>query len=265
MAEAIDDVRKLGDDRRIERRVEAFRSQEDIDHRLHLARELLEHEVLVLHLGCELRSLEQALAVPHARRHLPGRDERRIAAGENRGLDLGDLPVVLGVEDVVDGGETDILVAAPIARHEVTAEQLVIVGSCRLHVSRRRYICVSVSHETRGWRSVVRDIVQEGMAGSDGERRVHRVGKIADQHRARAGDELRHSGRGIGDEIAVSVSEQERDVVNVLIVELNTEQFLACAFTWAQVGMPPLSALLSSRPVATGRPFASSTYSRKNT
>ena len=62
-----------------------------------------------------------------------------IAAGENRRLDLVDLPVVLGVEDVVDGGEADVLVAAAVARHEVTVEQLVVVGSwSRLHVGRRR-------------------------------------------------------------------------------------------------------------------------------
>ena len=42
-------------------RVEA--AEERADQRLHLARELLEHEVLVLHLGDEARRLEQPLAV----------------------------------------------------------------------------------------------------------------------------------------------------------------------------------------------------------
>ena len=65
VAEAIDHVRELGDDRRIDRGVvDLGRGEEDVDLRLDLARELLEHEVLVLHLGAEARRLEQALAVP---------------------------------------------------------------------------------------------------------------------------------------------------------------------------------------------------------
>ena len=58
MAEAVDGVRELGDDRRIDRGVVAERSEELVHHRLNGARELLEHEVLVLHLGAELRGLE---------------------------------------------------------------------------------------------------------------------------------------------------------------------------------------------------------------
>ena len=77
VAEAIDRMRELGHDGRIDRGIETFRGKEDIDHRLDLARELLEHQVLVLHFGGELRRLEQALAVPHARRKLPRRDEGR--------------------------------------------------------------------------------------------------------------------------------------------------------------------------------------------
>ena len=64
VAEAVDHVRELGDDRRIELRREALGRQEHVDVRLDLARELLEHQVLVLHLGAELGGLEQALAVP---------------------------------------------------------------------------------------------------------------------------------------------------------------------------------------------------------
>ena len=65
MAEAIDGVRELGDDRRVDRGVvDLGRGKEDVDLRLDLARELLEHQVLVLHLGAEAGGLEQALAVP---------------------------------------------------------------------------------------------------------------------------------------------------------------------------------------------------------
>ena len=51
-----------------------------------------------------------------------------VTAGEHRRLDLLDLPIVLGVEDVVDGGESDVLVAAAVAGDEVRVEQLVVVG-----------------------------------------------------------------------------------------------------------------------------------------
>ena len=65
MAEAIDGVRELRDDRRIEIDVVHLgRREERIDHRLDGAGELLEHQMLVLHLGAELRDLEQPLAVP---------------------------------------------------------------------------------------------------------------------------------------------------------------------------------------------------------
>ena len=70
MAEAVDHVRELGDDRRIDRGVEAVGHEEDVDVRLDLAGEFLEHEMLVLHLGAELGGLEQALAVPDESGHL---------------------------------------------------------------------------------------------------------------------------------------------------------------------------------------------------
>ena len=39
-----------------------------------------------------------------------------------------DQAVVLGVEDRVDGGQADVLVAAPVAGDEVGVEHLVVVG-----------------------------------------------------------------------------------------------------------------------------------------
>ena len=77
VAEAIDHMGELGHDRRIDRRVEPVRNHEHVDVRLDLAREFLEHEVLILHLGAELGGLEQALAVPH--------ETRRPAAGGRQG------------------------------------------------------------------------------------------------------------------------------------------------------------------------------------
>ena len=77
MAEAVDRVGELRLDRRVDvRRVDVERP----DRRLHLAGELLEDEVLVLHLGHEAGRLEQALTVA-------------VAAGAVRALDASGLPV----------------------------------------------------------------------------------------------------------------------------------------------------------------------------
>ncbi len=61
VAEAIDRIGELGDDGGVEMDVGVA---EQMDGGRYLARELLEHEVLVLRLGAELGSLEQALTVP---------------------------------------------------------------------------------------------------------------------------------------------------------------------------------------------------------
>ena len=64
----------------------AVRHDEEVDVGLHLAGEVLEHEMLVLHLGAELGGLEQAFAVPDEGRHdlrrrsmAAGGDDRRPA------------------------------------------------------------------------------------------------------------------------------------------------------------------------------------------
>ena len=88
VAEAIDDVRELGDDARVDVGVVAVRHDEEVDVGLHLAGEVLEHEMLVLHLGAELGGLEQAFAVP-------------VSEGRHGSLRVG--------RDGVDqGGEVDI-------------------------------------------------------------------------------------------------------------------------------------------------------------
>ncbi len=63
VAEAIHDVGELRGDRRIDVHVDAAG---DVDRGCDVARELLEHDVLVFGLGAELRRLEQPVAVPLA-------------------------------------------------------------------------------------------------------------------------------------------------------------------------------------------------------
>ena len=140
VAEAVDHVRELGDDRRIDRGVEAVGHDEDVDIGLDLAGELFEHEMLVLHLGAELRSLEQAFAVPDESgdlRPVAGSAatsttshsfrKARSSVGEDDLLGVLDQAVVLGMEDMVDGGQADVLVDAAVAGDEVRVEQLVVI------------------------------------------------------------------------------------------------------------------------------------------
>ena len=107
------------------------------DGRLHLARELLEDRVLIFHLRDEACRLEKPLAVvvagdsdglPLRQRGDPGR--RRVVG--QRVVDVIDQPVVFGVEDLVDRGQRDVLVAAPVTTGEVRVEHLVVVGVRRL-------------------------------------------------------------------------------------------------------------------------------------
>ena len=88
MAEAIDRVRELGNDRRID--VRGRVEHERIDRRLNAARKLFEHQVLILHFGGEARGLEQALAVPLQ----VGRNQRLNFRGREGGCHVDAEPLV---------------------------------------------------------------------------------------------------------------------------------------------------------------------------
>jgi hypothetical protein len=117
-----------------------------------------------------------------------------VVAGEHRRLDLVDLPVVLGVEDVVDRGESDVLVDAAVTGHEVGVEQLVIVGAgyCQRHIMRiDRVVCVG---HLSGRIGVMGNVDDEGVACGDGGRRRHWRQQIAlrkNRRRSGAGDQPR--------------------------------------------------------------------------
>ena len=188
VAEAVDHVGELGDDARIDVGVVAVRHDEEVDVGLDLAGEILEHEMLVLHLGAELGGLEQALAVPDQRIG-QGMDPRRVGRD---GVDLGlgqidiqplvdeghvlgrehdllgvlDQPVVLGVEDVVDGGQADVLVGAAVAGDEVGVEQFVVVDRRAVAGVEQADFDVAVGDAVRD--RVMGDVGQEG--GVDAER-----------------------------------------------------------------------------------------------
>ena len=263
VAEAVNRVRELGEDRRVD--VRRAVEHEGVDVRIDAARELLEHEVLVLHLGRVAAGLEQALAVPvqrlgegrqlqrrHAGRRIelglrdvgdqPLVEEGEIASLQQRQLLLVDLAVVFRVEDVVNGRETDVLVAAAIAGDEVTIEQLVVVfellARLRIHGDgvadggvrvRRQH----AANDNR--RSVVRDVVKEGVTGAHSARRprVDRVRsrtgddnvicRVGNAVGAKTDDKLRHAGDRIRDELAIEVGAQQRDAADVAVVQRDAE------------------------------------------
>ena len=140
------------------------------------------------------------------------------------------------MEQVVDGGEADVLVAAAVTDDVVLGKQLVVVGGrdtefihpdgiagdvigiggTRNH--RRPGVAVVVDHARCGG---VRDVHQEGMPGREGEARRHRRCCIAfDQAGCR--DELRQAIR-TWDEIAVQVCGQQGDTRHVTVGQLDAE------------------------------------------
>ena len=83
---------------------------------------------------------------------------------------------MFGMENRVNGGEADVLVAAPVAGDEMRIEHLVVVheimalavvwqdSACGIH----DVVCIGLQHATNGNRNgIVRDIVKEGVSGSN--------------------------------------------------------------------------------------------------
>ena len=81
-----------------------------------------------------------------------------------------DQPVVLGMEDVVDGGQADVLVDAAVAGDEVRVEQLVVVfgvAVARVGQADRDVAVGDLADRHR----LVGDVGEEGMAGAEGDDR----------------------------------------------------------------------------------------------
>ena len=141
VAEAVDHMRELGDDRRIDGDIVTVGNEEYVDVGLDFAGELLEHEMLVLHFGAELRGLEQAFAIPFdcpARRlecshaveqAIRSKKGACLPTAQHNRLGVLDEPIVLGMEDVMDGGQADVLVGTTVTGDIVRVEQFVVVGA----------------------------------------------------------------------------------------------------------------------------------------
>ena len=243
--EAVDGVCELGADPGVELGVVAAATlTEEVDHRLHLAGELLEREVLVLHLGHELGGLEDPLAVPLPTR-LPLAHAVRVFSGQHV-LDAADdalvrcETVVLGVEHVVHGDQADVLVDPAVTGDEVGVEHLVVVRRRDPVVDGSRVIVRSRRDPWRGGIvvvvdrrrvRVVRDVIEERVSGPgrvcrdvDAEQPVAvGVDERVSLDQTGGGDDLRVAVL-TRQELAVGVGGEQRDVQHVGVGQANTEE-----------------------------------------
>ncbi|MNM45860.1 hypothetical protein D3C81_567880 [compost metagenome] len=256
VTEAVNHMGELGEDGRVDRGVVAVGGQELVDLRLDGAGELFEHQVLVLHLGAELGSLEQPLAVPYQRGDFGGRggdgsdiidqplvEERQVAGSQQGVLGLLHQAVVLGVEHMVHGSQADVLVHPAVAGDVVGVEQFVVVG--QVVATRPHLLCIAdgsvgvglqhTVHDHR--RGVVGDVIEEAMPGAHGIGQADRRGAVAFDQRgdvvggagdvvgaiAHAHHHLRHA-VGPAHEVAVGVGGQQWHAVHIGVGQVDTEQ-----------------------------------------
>ena len=246
VAEAVDGMGKFAQDRRVKLPVEA---DEEVDEGLNLAGKLFEHQVLVLHLGDELGRLEHPLAVPGKisrqrklfsrcnRHHQPfvqelgrggnvaGRGQNAVGIRKHDRFHRVDLPVVLGMEHMVHGGQRDVLIGPAIAANVVKVQQFVVIGASCLALQRRADSGVDVSGLAAKRIGVARDVVQEGMARRDGAHGADRRGDIAfdrNMHAIHKHHDLRKAVRA-ANEVAIGIRRQQRHVMHVHIVQLDPQ------------------------------------------
>ena len=138
VAETVDCMGKFCRDRRIEVRLVEGEGLEGIDQRLDLARELLEHQMLVFHLGDETGGLEQTLFIGKGLVRtrsevdvLEIRQQRGVLGPGQHAIrwvdEVIDQAIMLGMEDLVYRGQRNVLVAATVTADEMQIKQFIIV------------------------------------------------------------------------------------------------------------------------------------------
>ena len=246
VAEAVNHVGELGHDGRVDVGMIAVGNNEEIDIGLNLAGKILEHRMLVLHFGAELGGLEQALAVPGQGGSVGGKgrriswngidlgliqvevqplvDKGHVLAGEHDFLGMLYQPVMLGMEDVVDGGQADVFIDAAVAGNEVRIEQFIVID-CRV-VAGVEEADFDVAIGNAIGDSVMGDIGQKCRIDANGACKAHRrrqgagnddiVSCIGNAVHAHSGNDLRKTCR-IGNEVAVGVGAQQGHRADVLV------------------------------------------------
>ena len=190
-----------------------------------------------------------------------------MAAGvcERHSLGVFDEPVVLGVENVVDSGQADVLVGAAVAGDEVRVEQFVVILAIGRRIVGIAQADFDVAVGEAGRHGAMGDVGEEGMAGADGaggENAQPTIGggvALDEERRVtgiKAGEHHLGVAIGAGDEIAVLIGGKQRDIADVWSRSAGCpEGLLACALTSAHVAMPPFTPSISL-PVETGSPAA---------
>ena len=202
--------------------------------------------------------------------------EHRLGVGEHDVLGVLDEPVVLGVEDMVDGGQADILVGAAVAGDEVRVEQFVVVDRRSALPGLPRPISMSPSARPSGtalWAMSARKAWPVRIAAARlTETSGRRIGRgHADESSAVFGmpvaadadDDLREAVRA-GNEVAVRVGREQRNVADVVVDQLDAENVARLRL---EVG-PGRHAAIAALDQLAGRDrvaAASNTYWRRNT
>ena len=247
MAKTINGIREFGQDRRIN--VGAVVKDKGIDHWLHAAGKFFEHQMLILHFGCETRRLKQAFAIPdqccwikscNHIDHQPfvqkGQTSRRASIFQQRRLVRPDQTVVFGMEDRMHRGQRDIFVATPVACNKVGIQHLVVIGAGKTVVADARVsvgglprfleaVTIRVVHL---WGRVMRNVVQERMTCADrpcGRDAAVRVAFLIPDScvcQVWFHDDLRKAVR-TGNELAILVGQQQRHIVHIEIVKFDAQ------------------------------------------
>ena len=188
-----------------------------------------------------------------------------------------DHAVVLGMEDMVDGGQADVLVHAAVAGDEVGVQQFVVVlgvAVARIAQADRdvavgdladRNRCRARCRPGRRGRCEARQRVV-GLTGASGVPETTMSSAVFGMPSAPMPVMTCAKPVGIGNEVAVLVRPEQRHAADVEVGQLDAqEQRLRLDFApgrHAAVESPPPSISL---PVATGAPSALSSYWRRNT
>ena len=257
VAEAVDRVRELRLDGRVDVGLSECKAGERVDERLHLASELLEHQVLVLHLGHEPGCLEHALTLGERRRRgcVVVRKQSRVCGVVERRRHVIDKTVVLGVEDLVDCRQRDVLVEPTVAADGVKVEQLVVIlaGRDRVQAAAGRVVGVRDLVDFRGCRVVVvvelvrdrgvRDVVQEcDLEVRDVCGRCDRSRDVALEEGSVRQDVLREPACRTRDEVAVQVGGDHRNVEDVLVTERQAKHVACLCFDLCPVRLAAVRA-----------------------
>ena len=100
--------------------------------------------------------------------------------GQDHLLQVPDQPVVFRVENVMNGGQADILIPASVAGDVVGIEQLIVVVAARIRPVKVREADLRVAvRDLAGRNGIMGDVVQKGVSGADRAGGADGIGGVA--------------------------------------------------------------------------------------